>query len=122
MGRPGRTKIREPALRMGVVVLLASLVLLLATACGGSTRSTPPAQDGNTEDLQNPTEEGEKVLANLPEVNPPLAGSHPKIVGSQNMTTQQFAQTIGADINNKWRAVFEEAGYAYSNAKFLVYN
>jgi predicted metalloprotease len=123
MRRPGRTKIREPALRMlGVVVLLASLVVLLATACGGSTRSTPPAEDGNRNELQNPAESGEKVLANLPEVNPPLAGSNPKIVGSQNMPTQQFVQTIGTNLNAKWRAVFEEAGYDYSNAKFLVYS
>jgi uncharacterized protein len=107
---------------MGVVVLLASLVLLLVTACGGGTRSTPPAEDGNTKDLQNPAESGEKVLANLPEVNPPLAGSNPKIVGSQNMPTRQFVQTIGANLNAKWQAVFEEADYDYSNAKFLVYS
>jgi predicted metalloprotease len=38
------------------------------------------------------------------------------------MTTQQFVQTIGANVNAKWQAVFEQAGYAYSKAKFVVYN
>jgi predicted metalloprotease len=102
------------------ITLLTSLVLL-ATACGG-TSSTPPAQDANREDLQNPAEAGEKVLAALPEVNPPLEGNNPRIVGSQNMTTQQFVQFIGANLNTKWQAVFKDAGYAYSKVKFVPYN
>jgi predicted metalloprotease len=102
------------------VVVLVSLVLL-ATACGG-TSSTPPAQDANREDLQNPAEAGEKVLTKLPEVNPPLEGNNPRIVGSQNMTTQQFVQFIGANLNTKWQAVFKDAGYAYSKVKFVPYN
>ena len=106
---------------LSVVVVLVSLVLL-ATACGGGTSSTPPAQDANREDLQNPAEAGEKVLTKLPEVNPPLEGNNPRIVGSQNMTTQQFVQFIGANLNTKWQAVFKDAGYAYSKVKFVPYS
>jgi len=114
--------LNRPLRTLGLVVLLASLALF-AAACGGGTGSTPAAEDVNTKHLQNPAEAGEEqVLANLPEVNPPLAGSNPRIVGSQNMTTQQFVQSIGANINAKWQAVFEEAGYAYSKAKFVVYD
>ena len=107
---------------LSAMIVLMSLGLY-AVACGGGTRSTPAAEDVNTKHLQNPAEAGEEqVLANLPEINPPLAGSNPRIVGSQNMTTQQFVQSIGANINAKWQAVFEEAGYAYSKAKFVVYD
>jgi predicted metalloprotease len=113
--------LNRPLRTLSVVVVLVSLVLL-ATACGGGTSSTPPAQDANREDLQNPAEAGEKVLTKLPEVNPPLEGNNPRIVGSQNMTTQQFVQFIGANLNTKWQAVFKEAGYAYSKAKFVPYN
>jgi uncharacterized protein len=106
---------------------LSAMILLMslgfhAAACGGGTHSTPAPEDVNTRDLQNPLDEGEKVLADLPEVNPPLTGSDPRIVGSQNVTVQQFVQTINANINDKWQAVFENAGYAYSKAKVLVYN
>jgi predicted metalloprotease len=113
--------LNRPLRTLSVVVVLVSLVLL-ATACGGGTSSTPPAQDANREDLQNPAEAGEKVLAKLPEVNPPLEGNNPRIVGSQNMTTQQFVQFIGANLNTKWQAVFKDAGYAYSKVKFVPYN
>jgi predicted metalloprotease len=123
MQRQGRTKVRQPALRMiGVMVLLASSLMLCATACSGGTRSTPAAQNTNTKDLQNPAKAGEKVLADLPEVNPPLTVSNPRIVGSQNMTTAQLVRSIGANINTKWLAVFQKAGYAYTKAKFVVYN
>jgi uncharacterized protein len=111
----------RPLRTLSVVVVLVSLALL-ATACGGGTSSTPAAEDGNTKDLQNPAEAGEKVLANLPEVNPPLEGNNPRIVGSQNMTTQQFVEFIGANLNAKWQAVFKDAGYAYSKAKFVPYS
>ena len=41
------------------------------------------------------------MLANLPEVNPPLIASYPRIVGSQSMTPEAFVQTFGGDINAK---------------------
>jgi uncharacterized protein len=113
--------LNRPLRTLGVVVVLASLGLY-AVACGGGTGSTPAAEDVNKEDLQNPAGEGEKVLADLPEVNPPLAGNKPRFVGSQNMTTQQFVQSIGANVNDKWRATFEDAGYSYSKAKFVPYS
>jgi uncharacterized protein len=111
----------RPLRTLSVVVVIV-FSALFATACGGGTSSTPAAEDGNTKDLQNPAEAGEKVLTKLPEVNPPLEGNQPRFAGSQNMTTQQFVQSIGTNLNTKWQAVFKEAGYAYSKAKFVVYN
>jgi uncharacterized protein len=111
----------RPLRTLSVVVVIV-FSALFATACGGGTSSTPPAEDGNREDLQNPAEAGEKVLTKLPEVNPPLEGNQPRFAGSQNMTTQQFVQSIGTNLNTKWQAVFKDAGYAYSKAKFVVYN
>jgi uncharacterized protein len=107
---------------LGVLVVLASLALY-AVACGGGADDPPGTQEVNREDLVNPAEDGEEeVLSNLAEVNPPLVGSDPRIVGSQNMTPEEFVQTIGGDLNAKWQAVFEDASYAYSNAGFVIYD
>jgi predicted metalloprotease len=107
---------------LGVLVVLASLGLY-AVACGGGADDPPGTQEVDREDLVNPAEDGEEeVLSNLAEVNPPLVGSDPRIVGSQNMTPEEFVQTIGGDLNAKWQAVFEDARYAYSNAGFVVYD
>ncbi len=62
---------------------------------------TPGAEEVDRNDLVNPAQEGDEVLANLPEVNPPLVASYPRIVGSQNMTPEAFVQTFGGDINAK---------------------
>ena len=113
--------LNRPLRTLGLVVLLASLALF-AAACGGGTGSTPAAENVNRENLQDPAEAGEEqVLTKLPEVNPPLGGNQPRFVGSQNMTTQQFVQSIGANVNDKWQATFKEAGYSYTKAKFVVY-
>jgi predicted metalloprotease len=115
--------INRPLRTLGVRVVLASLVFCAVACGGGGAGDTPGAEEVDRKDLVNPAEEGEEgVLANLPEVNPPLVGSDPRIVGSQNMTPEEFVQTIGGDLNAKWQALFEEAGYAYSNAGFVVYD
>jgi predicted metalloprotease len=106
---------------LSVMILLASLELY-AVACGGGASETPGVEEVDRKDLLNPAAQGEDVLANLPEVNPPLVASDPRIVGSQNMTPEEFVQNIGGDLNAKWQALFEEAGYAYSNAGLVAYN
>jgi len=117
----GEGKLNRLLRTFGVMVLLASLVFY-AVACGGGAGETVGVEKVDREDLVNPAKEGEQMLANLPEVSPQLVGSDPRIVGSQNMTSQEFVQTVGGDLNAKWQAVFEEAGYAYSNAGFVAYD
>ncbi len=106
---------------LSVMILLASLELY-AVACGGGASETPGVEEVDRKDLLNPAAQGEDVLANLSEVNPPLVASDPRIVGSQNMTPEEFVEYIGGDLNAMWQAVFEEVGYAYSNAGFVVYD
>jgi len=104
-----------------VIVLLAPFALV-AAACSGATSVQPGDERVDRAELLNPAEDGEEVLANLPEVNPPLGASDPRIVGSEDMTLDEFVQTIGSDLNAKWQGVFEEGGYVYSNAEFVLYD
>lgn len=111
--------------RTHCVAILLAVLGLFAAACEG----TPDV--GNTgsgeepverEELANPADEGEDVLANLPEVNPPLGAGDPRIVGSEDMTIDEFVQTIGGDLNAKWQALFQESGYYYANADFVLFD
>ena len=105
---------------VGLLILLM-LLGLLAAACGGT--DIEQAEGGaNREDLINPAEEGEEALANLPEVNPPLGAGDPRLVGSEDMTIEEFVEAVGGDLNAKWQALFESGGYAYSNASFVLYD
>ena len=105
---------------VGLLILLM-LLGLLAAACGGT--DIEQAEGGsNREDLVNPAEDGEEALANLPEVNPPLGAGDPRLVGSEDMTIEEFVEAVGGDLNAKWQALFESGGYAYSNASFVLYD
>ena len=104
---------------VGLLVLLIPLGLL-AAACGGT--DIEQADEVNREDLINPAEEGEQALANLPEVNPPLGAGDPRLVGSEDMTIEEFVEAVGGDLNAKWQALFESGGYAYPNASFVLYD
>jgi predicted metalloprotease len=105
---------------LGLVALFLASLGLFAAACGSTTVS-PMTGEVDREELVNPAEDGEEMLANLPETNPPLGAGDPKIVGSQDMTREEFAQVIGSDLNAKWQSLFEGGGYAYSNAGLYLY-
>jgi predicted metalloprotease len=111
--------------RKGTTVGLLILLMLLglfAAACGGTDTEQANEGDVNREDLINPAEDGEEALTDLPEVNPPLGASDPRLVGSEDMTIAEFVEAIGGDLNAKWQALFESGGYSYSNASFVLYD
>ena len=117
-----RTLARQP-MTLLVVILLAVLGLT-AVACGGTANvgnMDSGEEQVDREDLANPAEEGEEVLASLPEVNPPLGAGDPRIVGSEDMTIEEFVQAIGGDLNAKWQALFQDSGYTYANADFVLF-
>jgi hypothetical protein len=100
--------------------LLVSVSLLVA-ACGGVV-ATSSGEEANEKGLVNPSVDGEDVLAELPGVNPPIGSGDPRIVGSRDITMKEFVQTVGGDLNEKWRATFEGGKYAYTDMKFVVYD
>lgn len=104
-------------------LMLAAMVLFVG-ACGATGSNAPAGiQNGvDLEDLENPASVGpEEVFGELQKVNPPLAASDTKLVGSEDMTYEEFVQAVGADSNALWRALFENSGYSYSNAEILLY-
>jgi predicted metalloprotease len=102
--------------RRAVGLALATLAFV---SCGGPI-SAPPAEGVKGKVLVDPAKDGEAVLANLPEVDPPLGAGEPRMVGSQDMSIEEFVQTIGSELNGLWRSKFEGSRYAYTDAKFVV--
>ncbi len=115
----GEARRDRPPRVPGLLGLQVGLLVLVA-ACGGA-EAVPSDERVNERELANPSVSGEEVLAELPEVNPPLGSGDQRIVGSRDMTTTEFVQAVGGDLNEMWRVSFEEGGYAYSDMKFVVY-
>lgn len=113
--------------RAMMLVFLGLALSLLAVACGQgiSPEGIGPDEDMgmvDREDLENPASVGaDEVYANLQTVNPPLTSSDSKLVGSEDMTYDEFVQAVGINVNAMWQALFENSGYAYSNADMLLY-
>lgn len=103
-------------------ILLLAITAVLLTACGRAAEVQTPAEQRDRADLANPAADGEAVLEKMPRVNPPLGTGDARIVGSQDMTQEEFVQAIGADLNAKWGDLFESAGYTYSNADIIIYD
>ncbi|MDQ4127450.1 MAG: neutral zinc metallopeptidase [Actinomycetota bacterium] len=109
----------RPRRVLGLLALQGGLLVLVA-ACGGAGAVLSDAWV-NERELANPSVHGDEVLAELPEVNPPIGSGDQRIVGSRDMTTTEFVRAVGGDLNEMWRASFEEGKYAYSDMKFVVY-
>lgn len=121
MGESYETRGRGGA-RPVLLILLLALTAALLASCGQAAETETPAEQRDKADLVNPAVDGEAALEKMPEVNPPLGTSDARIVGSQDMTQEEFIQAVGADLNAKWGDLFESAGYTYSNADIILYD
>ena len=111
--------------RIGKVITSVTLLVLLAvfTVACGRAEITADSSKVDRGDLVNPASEGEEeVLESMIEVNPPLGTSNNRLVGSDQMSTDEFVQAVGANVNALWQAVFEQSGFSYSNASLVLYD
>ena len=131
--RAGATSLREPPTRRlsagprrnrtsNRIGALVPMVLVICVAACTSMDDTVVPQKPDHQNLKNPAEDGERVLDSLSEVNPPVGASEPRMVGSHDMTTGQFVQSVTRDLNAKWRAKFEDSRYAYSETHVVLYS
>ena len=104
------------------MIALLALLGVLAAACG-ETEVTPDSGQADKSNLVNPASKSEsEVLESMVEVNPPLGTSNTRLVGSEEMSTDEFAQAVGSNVNALWQAVFEQSGFTYSNASMVLYD
>ena len=102
------------------LVVLSTMLVLLAVACGGETADETA---GETTAAERTTTEGQVALSDLPKAPPaPRDAVDPRLRGSQGMTLEELSQAVVSHADAMWQGMFENAGGTYSSVDFDAYD
>ena len=101
------------------LVVLSTMLVLLAVACGGETADETA---GETTAAERTTTEGQVALYDLPKAPPaPRDAVDPRLRGSQDMAPEEIARAVVTIADDFWQGFIEEAGVTYLYVDFYAY-